>query len=121
MKNCSFYIIIGVALLTLFSACGRRQTAKSVVNDFIEQNALSPEKMTAREFSSLDSTKFLNDSIVLSMQKRGHELYKHGISYEQSSSGRILYYLRMKCVYENDTLQQTFYLDENLTSVVSFK
>ena len=121
MKKKSLYIIIGVIFVSFFVSCGNQQTAKSLVTDFIEQNALSPEKMIAREFSSLDSTKFINDSIVLSMQKRGHELYKNDIRSEQSQSGRMLYYLRMKCMYDSDTLQQTFYLDEKLTSVVAFK
>ena len=36
MKH-TIYIIIGVAML-LFASCGRQQTAKSIVKDFMEAN-----------------------------------------------------------------------------------
>ena len=116
------YIIIGVAVAaSLFSACSQQSEAESIVKEFIEQNAIAPEKMEHKEFANLDSTKVVRDSLIKVMQNNKHELYKDNIEYLQQNSGRMLYYLRMKYVYEGDTLSQTFYLDEQLQHVVSFK
>lgn len=116
-----YNIIIGVAMATLFTACSQQGEAESIVKEFIEQNAIAPEKMEQKVFAHLDSTKVVRDSLIKIMQNNKHELYKDNIKYPQQTSGRVLYYLRMKYVYEGDTLSQTFYLDENLQHVVSFK
>jgi len=116
-----YNILIGVAMATLFSACSQQGEAESIVKEFIEQNAIAPEKMEQKVFAHLDSTKVVRDSLIKIMQNNKHELYKDNIEYPQQTSGRMLYYLRMKYVYEGDTLSQTFYLDENLQHVVSFK
>ncbi len=112
------WVVIGVLLM---SACGKQSTAEGLVKDFVNEYATAPEKMLGWEFSHLDSTKYINDSILLSMQARGHELYKKDIPYPVKTSGRMLYFLRMKYVCEDDTLQNTFYLNEGLEQVVSFK
>jgi len=118
----SIYIIIGVVFMSIVVAsCGKQYSAKGLAEDFIEKNAVAPEKMLYREYSDLGTTTLISDSVILSMQQRGHELFKRDIEYSSKSSGNLLYYLRMKYVYEGDTLQQTFYLDENLTQIVSFK
>ena len=77
--------------------------------------------MSDRDFKSLDSTKHLTDSIILSMQARGGEQFQQNIDYPVKTAGRMLYYLRMSYVHGGDTLQNTFYLDEELQNVVSFK
>jgi len=114
-------VIAFLPLFLLVTSCGKQATAEDVVNDFIDANALHPEKILQREFQRLDSTKFLNDTIVLEMQSNGSELYKTDIDYKVKTSGRMLYFLRLKYVYEGDTLRNTFYLDEQLENVVSFK
>lgn len=116
------YIIIGVVFMSLaLASCGKQYSAESLADDFIEEYALAPEKMLYREYMNLDSTKMISDSVLVAMQQRGHELFKSNIEYPIKTSGRMLYYLRMKYVYEGDTLQQTFYLDENVSQIVSFK
>jgi hypothetical protein len=117
-----FYIIIGVLALALLSAsCAKSHQAENVVEAFVDANALHPEKMVTRDFARFDSTKAIGDSLVLAMQARKHELYRHPISYADSRAGRMLYLVRMNFVYEGDTLWQTFYLDEKLDHVVAFK
>ena len=54
------------------------------------------------------------------MRHRGAPLFKQGISYPDAPVGE-LYYLRMSYVHEGDTLQNTFYLNQELTEVVAFK
>lgn len=111
--------IASVALLT--ASCTRQYKAERLAADFIERNALHPEEMSDRDFKSLDSTKHLTDSIILSMQARGGEQFQQNIDYPVKTAGRMLYYLRMSYVHGGDTLQNTFYLDEELQNVVSFK
>lgn len=109
------------ALLLLVTSCGQQHTAEGLVSDFIETNALHPEKMIEREFQRLDSTRFVNDSAISVMQAKENDLFKSDISYEVATAGQMLYYLRVKYVYEGDTIRNTFYLDEQLEHVVSFK
>ncbi|MBQ9671457.1 MAG: hypothetical protein IJV34_01215 [Prevotella sp.] len=111
--------IASVALLT--ASCTRQYKAERLAADFIERNALHPEEMSDRDFKSLDSTKHITDSIILSMQARGGEQFQQNIDYPVKTAGRMLYYLRMSYVHDGDTLQNTFYLDEELQNVVSFK
>ncbi len=112
--------LIAVSSL-LYISCGKQSTAETLAEEFINDYALAPEKMVAREFTRLDSTKYLNDSIIRSMQERGCELFKKDIPYPIKSSGRMLYFIRMKYLYGEDSLQNTFYMDEHLEHIVSFK
>lgn len=116
-----YIFIIGVALSLLFTSCGMQGEAESVVGQFIEENAVAPEKMLHREFKDLDSTKMVTDSLIDIMRQQAHPLYKSGIVYPEQRGDRMLYFLRMSYVYEGDTLRQTFYLDSQLQNVVSFK
>ncbi len=115
-------ITLYVLLMSLLSfSCTKQFKAEGVVKDFIEQNAVSPDKFEDCDFASIDSTKHINDSIILSMQTRGNELFKSDINYAAKTGGRMMYFIRMKYVYDGDSLQNTFYLDEQLEHVVSFK
>lgn len=115
------YIIIGILAVLLFASCGRQHTAESLVKEFVSQHATEPGKMEVIDFGDLDSTKVIKDSLILDMQTREHANFKSGIDYTVKTSGRMLYFLRMKYVCEGDTLQQTFYMDENLQQIVAFK
>ena len=112
------YIIIGVALL--LASCGKQYHAEKAVEAFVEANAEAPEKITHRDFADLGTTRHINDSLVTVMRQRGAEHYKRQISYPTMPQGD-LYYLRMRYVHEGDTLQNTFYLDQELKEVVAFK
>ena len=54
------------------------------------------------------------------MRHRGAPLFKQGITYGNVPQGE-LFFLRMRYVHEGDTLQNTFYLNQELTEVVAFK
>ena len=105
----------------MFTSCGQKHKAETVVGDFIETYAKDPDAIRKRDFVRFDSTKVIGDSLVKEMQTREHELFKQPIPYPVSTSGRVLYLLRMNYVYQGDTLWQTFYLDESLENVVAFK
>ncbi len=121
MKRKTIALPLMLICALLLCSCTDQMTAERLAEQFVEDNALAPEKMTEREFAKLSTTDRLNDSIVLSMQAKGHELYKKEIAYATSSAGSKLFFLRMSYVYEGDTLLNTFYLDEKLEQVVMFK
>ncbi len=102
-------------------SCGKQHDAEQLVEQFIEQNAVAPEKIENRDFQKMDSTKLISDSLILDMQQRQNDVFKSGIDYPVSTSGRILYIVGMRYTYEGDTLRQTFYIDESFGHIVAFK
>ena len=120
--NCSLYkYIIGVASIFFMSSCGQQHDAECLVDAFLEENAVHPEKIENRNFLKLDSTKLISDSLIDVFQHRKNELFKPNIKYAVNNSGRMLYYIRMNFTYEGDTLYQTFYIDESFGHIVAFK
>ena len=105
----------------MFTSCGQKHKAETVVGDFIEAYAKDPDAIRKRDFVRFDSTKVIGDSLVKVMQTREHELFKQPIPYPVASAGRMLYLVRMNYVYDHDTLTQTFYIDEQMEHVVAFK
>ena len=107
-------------MILLFASCGQQYQAEKTVEAFVDENAENPDLVTKRDFADLGTTRHISDSLVNVMRQRGAEHFKESISYPAIPQGD-LYYLRMRYVYEGDTLQNTFYLNEELTEVVAFK
>ncbi len=118
MRTTYAYIIIGIMLF--LTSCGKQYDAEQTVKDFVEANMNNAENISSRDFSDLGTTRHISDSLIGVMRQRGAAHYRQGISYGEIPAGD-LYYLRMKYVHEGDSLQNTFYLDETLTTVVAFK
>lgn len=112
MKH-SLYIIIGVALLLLVS-CGKRQQAKSVVKDFMEQSL--HKEVAYVEFSDIDSTHAISDSLLQALRLRGPKDVQY-----MERNGNTLFYIRAKYVEGQDTCSTTFYLDKEVAGVIAFK
>jgi len=108
------YIIIGMTAASLFASCGQRQQAKSVIKDFMEQSLQKDVKYL--DFSDLDSTKAISDSIIMVMRQRGPK----GIQYKEHQEETLLY-LRTSYLDGEDTCSATFYLDREATAIVAFK
>ena len=115
------HIIIGIGLVLLFASCGRQHSAEQTVKAFVEANMEnSGDEISDRDFADLGTTRLISDSLIQLMRHRGAPLFKQGISYPDTPHGE-LYYLRMSDVHDGDTLQNTFYLNQELTEVVAFK
>ena len=106
--------------------CARRaderavNTAEQTVKDFVAENMQDGVETSGVDFADLGTTRHINDTLVAKMRKNGAPLFKSGIQYAQAPAGD-LFYLRMRYLYQGDTLQNTFYLDSTLTQVVAFK
>ena len=106
--------------MLLSVSCGRQHDAEQTVKAFIEANMQDGIEISDRNFADLGTTSLISDSLIEQMRQRGAELYKQGITYPKAPDGE-LYYLRMRYVHDKDTLQNTFYLNQELTEVVAFK
>ena len=107
------YIIIGIALM-LFASCGQRQQAKSVVKDFME--TYKQGDVDYLEFSDIDSTKVLSDSIINALQQQAGK----NVTF-QKRNGAMLLLIRAKYLLDDDTCSTTFYLDPSTMGVVACK
>ena len=104
--------IIGITLL--LAACGQQQRAKSVVKDFVAQQL--KKDVSYLEFSDVDSTRAISDSLIEGMRHRGPQ----DIHYLDRQTATLLH-IRAKYVFDKDTMSATFYLNPDAESVVAFK
>ena len=106
------YIIIGVALLLLASCT--QQRAKSVAKDFMA--AYISDDADYLDFSAVDSTRAISDSLVQVLRQRGPK----GANYQERTS-KTLYLLRAKYLLDEDTCSTTFYMNPDMAGVVAVK
>ena len=112
-------IILG-GLVLLLTACGQQYKAEKAVEAFVDANAIEPSKIAHRDFADIGTTRHISDSLIDVMRHRGAPLFKKQISYGEKPSGDLIY-LRMRYIHQGDTLQNTFYLDNEVKEVVAFK
>ena len=122
MMNTRAYII-NISLCLgglLLASCGKQYAAQQTVKDFVAQNMKEGVETKRIGFGELGTSRHINDSLVAQMRKNGSELFKTNIEYGKMPVGEV-YYLRMKYLHQGDTLQNTFYLDQELKEVIAFK
>lgn len=111
------YCLATMALLAaLLSGCGQRQEAKSLVKDFMTTQ-MGIGDYDVIQWSQLDSTFFVSDSMVQVMQ----QLTAGKVKGNYTKATPKLLYMNVKYAIGKDTVKQTFYFDDKLTGVVSLK
>ena len=121
MMHSRAYIIISLCLGGLrLASCGKQYTAEQTVKDFVAQNMKEGVETKRLDFGDLGTSRHIKDSLVAQMRKNGFKLFKSNINYGKVPAGEV-YYLRMKYLHQGDTLQNTFYLDQELKEVIAFK
>jgi len=121
MKKSIVLLSLLFAMLTL-SSCGEKQKAKKLVKTFLTEN-LQDNRFGGAEFSRLDSTFFINDSVLSAMQTTAmnDKLFKRmKLDGKRGKSGKLMF-IHVRYFLNADTIRQTFYMDENLERVISFK
>ena len=106
--------------MLLFASCGQQYHAEKTVEAFVEANMEQLDQISYRDYADVGTTRHINDSLITMMRERGAELFKKDITYGETPEGD-LFYLRMRYVHNGETLQNTFYLNQELTEVVAFK
>lgn len=107
------------AIITLCS-CDNQDKAENLIKDFLDKNLQTSEYSVS--FTKLDSTRHVTDSAINAMRANAanNKLYKKSITYDNKLHKQYIF-IRTKMSIGKDTINQTFYLDPELTSIVSFK
>ena len=117
-------IIITALMAVMICSCSDNSKAKSLVDDFMENNMADTVKVTDVAYSPLDSTTRMNDSIVDELRKEAHSipLLKKGVTFTQKPSP-TLRFMNVRYRTKNDTTlrQQTFYFDREVNGIVVVK
>ncbi len=120
MKHRSLFNLIGGMAILLLASCGKQYQAEQTVKDFVDANIENAALVSNRDFTDIGTTRHISDSLISVMHKRGAQFFKKDINYPPAPKGE-LYYLRMKYIHNGDSLQNTFYLNQELTEVIAFK
>ena len=117
-------IIITALTAVMICSCSDNSKAKSLVDDFMQNNMADTVKVTDVAYSQLDSTTRMNDSIVDELRKEAHSipLLKKGVTFTQKPSP-TLRFMNVRYRTKNDTTlrQQTFYFDREVNGIVVVK
>ena len=117
-------IIITALTAVMICSCSDNSKAKSLVDDFMQNNMADTVKVTDVAYSQLDSTTRMNDSIVDELRKEAHSipLLKKGVTFTQKPSP-TLRFMNVRYRTQNDSTlrQQTFYFDREVNGIVVVK
>ena len=117
-------IIITALMAVMICSCSDNSKAKSLVDDFMQNNMADTVKVTDVAYSQLDSTTRMNDSIVDELRKEAHPipLLKNGVTFTQKPSP-TLRFMNVRYRTQNDSTlrQQTFYFDREVNGIVVVK
>jgi len=115
--------IVALAVAMAFTGCNREKSkAESMVKDFLKENLVEND-FKVMDFSRLDSTTFVSDSMAHIMRAKmaNNKRFKPEMRFPKGPKTKKLYFIRVKYRIEKDTILQTFYFDDELSRVVSFK
>ena len=115
--------IVALVVAVAFTGCNREKSkAESMVKDFLKENLVEND-FKVMDFSRLDSTTFVSDSLFQLMREKGAKdsRFKQPLDFSDDAKTKKLLFIRVKYRIEKDTILQTFYFDDELSRVVSFK
>lgn len=129
MKNKHVFLFLAAGFLALASVgCGKRHSAKKLVENFIDEYAqLSSVSIT--DVGKLDSTDRVDNSTINALQAdvKNGGLYKPDTKFgRRPANTKTLLMIRVTLETKDEKgekkqYKQTFYLDPELTSVVAVK
>lgn len=115
--------IVALVVAMAFTGCNREKSkAESMVKDFLKENLVEND-FKVMDFSRLASTTFVSDSLFQLMREKGakNSRFKQPLDFPDDAETKKLHFIRVKYRIEKDTILQTFYFDDELSRVVSFK
>lgn len=120
----AYIYIIMCSLVLLTASCGQQHRAESLVEDFMEKNMHDASKLEDVSFNDIDSTRYINDSIVVAMRQMAQATAKHyksDIDYGSQNAGKTLVMARVTYKLNGKDYTDTYYMDKEMTRVVAFK
>lgn len=109
--------------MLLLASCGQQHKAESVVEDFMNNNLKDASSLQIMEYGDLDSTRYLNDSIVNKLRStaKNAPMYKPDIIFSEDNGHDKLIILRVKYKINDKNYHDTYYLNKELTAVIALK
>ena len=115
--------VVALLVAMVVAGCNREKSrAQGLVKDFLKENLVEND-FKVMDFSRLDSTKYVSDSIFNRMRVSNLQdsRFKQPLRLVDEPRTEKLHFIRVKYRIEKDTILQTFYFDDELSRVVSFK
>lgn len=115
------HIAAAIITATLLAGCGQEHQAKNLVESFLDNN-LKDNHYSIEDCSKLDSTFYVSDNMIKVMRNDAANIgtFKQ-IKYPDRGKTDKLLFIHVKYKLAEKTWEQTFYMDDNLNQVVSFK
>lgn len=108
-----------LALVVLMASCGREHDAKQRIKQFLQDNLT--EEFDIDEFSKMDSTVYVTPQMTARLHQDVDTMKFFRKQPKYSKQTEKLYFIHVKYKVKEEKRQQTFYLDDKLTGVVTFK
>lgn len=115
--------VVALLVAMVVAGCNREKSrAQGLVKDFLKENLVEND-FKVMDFSRLDSTKYVSDSIFNRMRVSNLQdsRFKQPLRLVDEPRTEKLHFIRVKYRIEKDTLVQTFYFDDEVSRIVSFK
>lgn len=109
-----------ISAMVLLAGCGRDKEQRTIVENFIESD-MGITNYDVVDWSKPKIARFVTDSMVMQMRNDASRarLVKGSPKYVAKTDS--LQYMSVVYVVGEDTVRQTFYLDDKLSGIVSFK
>ncbi|WP_338337383.1 hypothetical protein [Marseilla massiliensis] len=116
------HILLSSAML-LLASCGQQHKAESVVEDFMENNLKDASALQIVEYSDIDSTRYLNDSIINKLRNtaKNSSMYAGRTEFAQRNKDENLIIIRVRYKINGQDFHDTFYLNKEMTGVIALK
>ena len=116
------HILLSSAML-LLASCGQQHKAESVVEDFMENNLKDASALQIVEYSDIDSTRYLNDSIINKLRNtaKNSPMYAGRTEFAQRNKDEKLIIIRVRYKINGQDFHDTFYLNKEMTGVIALK
>lgn len=117
------YLAIAAMVIGITACQSNQGKAEDVIEDFIQNNMITPDEVSNLSFSKLDSTIHVSDSALYALRTTVDKtLYKKDIKYPTTVNiKRPLYYKRATFNMGNKKITQTFYLTNSIDNVIAVK
>ena len=109
--------------MLLLASCGQQHKAESVVEDFMENNLKDASALQIVEYSDIDSTRYLNDSIINKLRNtaKNSSMYSGRTDFAQRNKDEKLIIIRVRYKINGQDFHDTFYLNKEMTGVIALK
>lgn len=106
--------------IILFSGCGQEYETKTTVKNFMKNDMILDDYKIIG-WSKLGDTYFVTDSIIQVMRTNAEQNKQTKPNINYTPRTEKLYFIQVKYAVYQDTIKQTFYLDDKNSGVVCFK